>query len=399
MNTLLKAIVGLSLAVILLTSGFVGGFAVAKLDSFRLPDPGAPNEDSALTDHVEEVFGLLKGEALDPPSETSATAGAIQGLLESGGDSYGAYFDPRHFEYFNQEMSGEFGGIGVTLGEKDGTAYVVEVFPGTPADKGGVKAGDRFAIIDGIRRGKWTVEEVVRRVRGEEGTTVDLTMIRPGSKGVPGKEVTFELTRAVIKFPNLKSEMKGDVGYIRIAQFNDNATDEIADALRSLESKGAKGFVLDLRDNPGGALKQAVSVTSLFVEGGVVVRVAERGKDETEHRTVGERVTDAPLVVLINGNSASASEIVAGALQDHGRARLVGERSFGKGSVQTIKQLSFGGAVKFTTAHYLTPKRRAIDGKGLEPDIVVEMDIADEMDPVKDVQLKRAIDEVKKRIR
>lgn len=400
MNTVLKALVAVSLAIILAAGGFVGGFAFAKFGPTRLDlPPATAQEDPALTDHVMEVYDLLQDQALEPPSETSATAGAIQGLLESGGDKYGLYFDPRHFEYFNQEMSGEFGGIGVTLGEQDGTTYVVEVFKDTPAQRGGLKTGDRFLVIDGVRREKWATDEVVKRVRGKEGTKVKLTMLRPGKEGVPGKEYSVELTRAIITFPNLTSEMKGDVGYIRLAQFNDNATAEISNAIDELAKKGAKAFVLDLRDNPGGALGQAVSVSSLFVDGGVIVRVAERGKPEVEHHTVGKKITDAPLVVLINENSASASEIVAGALQDYKRAVLVGEQSFGKGSVQTVKRLSFGGAVKFTTAHYLTPKRRAIDGVGLKPDIVVKMDVEDEMDPDKDVQLKRAVEEARKLVR
>lgn len=394
MSSAIKAVVGISLSVILISAGFVGGFAVAKIGSSS--DALAAitaNESSDVADHVDEVLELLQDEALTPPNETSATAGAIQGLLDGAGDKYGVYFDPRHFEYFNQEMSGEFGGIGVTLGEKDGTTYVVEVFKDTPAMRGGIKAGDYFLTIDGVRRDKWTSEEVVKRVRGEAGTKVKLTLLRPGKPGVPGKEVDLELTRAVITFPNTESELKGDIGYIRIAQFNDNATNEIAAAITALEKQGAKSFVLDLRDNPGGSLQQAISVTSLFIPSGVVVRVEERGKPQVEHRTTGNRITNAPMVVLVNGNSASASEIVAGALQDYGRATLVGETSFGKGSVQTIKQLSFGGAVKFTTAHYLTPKSRAIDGKGLDPDVVVKMDAEKQMDEKTDTQLQRALKE------
>ncbi|MDZ4169857.1 MAG: S41 family peptidase [Coriobacteriia bacterium] len=397
MNTLLKVLVAVSLVVILASGGFVGGYAFARFSpsAMLMPAVGA-EEDTALTDDVNEAFDILKAEALEPPSETSATAGALQGLLESGGDQYGAYFDPKHFEYFNQEMSGEFGGIGVTLGEQDGTTYVVEVFEGTPAEGGGLKSGDRFVVIDDVRRDRWTSDEVVKRVRGEEGTPVKLTMLRPGKKGTPGKEFSVELTRDVITFPNTKSELKGDVGYIRLAQFNDNATGEISEAIRELTKKGAKSFVLDLRNNPGGALQQAVNVSSLFIDDGVIVRVDERGKPETEYRAVGKTITDAPLVVLVNGNSASASEIVGGALQDYDRAILVGEQSFGKGSVQTIKRLSTGGAMKFTTAHYLTPKSRVINKKGLTPDVVVKMDIEDEMDPEKDAQLKRALVEAKK---
>lgn len=394
MSTLLKVLLGLVLSVIVAAGGFIGGYATAEWVPGSVFSINSGSEDSGIVgEHVEEVRALLGREALDPPSETSATAGAIRGLLESGGDFYTAYFDERHFGYFNEEMSGEFGGIGVTLGEKDGTAYVVEVFEDTPAEKAGIKSGDLFAGIDDVRRDKWEVDEVVKRVRGKEDTDVELVMIRPGKDEELPSEYEVTVTRGIITFPNTKSEMKGDVGYIRLAQFNGNATEEIASAVVELEGKGAKSFVLDLRNNPGGSLEQAVSVTSLFIESGVVVRVEERNGAEVEHRSVGQQVTKAPLVVLLNGNSASASEIVAGALQDYGRAKLVGEKSFGKGSVQSIKRLSFGGAVKFTTAHYLTPKKRVIDGEGLTPDVVVEMDIEKQMDPDTDTQLKRALKE------
>lgn len=397
MNSLLKSVLGLSLAVIIAASGFLGGFAVARLgddiDPLTIDLEPQPSE---VSEHVDEVLELLEDEALEPPSETSATAGAVRGLLESSGDKYGIYFDPRHFEYFSEEMSGEFGGIGVSLGDKDGSAYVVDVFEGTPAERGGLKVNDRFAVIDGVRRAKWTTDEVVKRVRGKEGTKVKLTMLRPGKKGVPGKEYEVTLTREQITYPNLVSEMRGGVGYLRLGQFNGNATKEIADAIKALEKKGAKSFVLDLRDNPGGALQEAITVTSLFIPEGVVVRVDERDKPEVEQRTEGSKVTDAPLVILVNGNSASASEIVAGALQDYDRAVIVGEKTFGKGSVQTIRELSFGGAVKFTTAHYLTPKKRVIDGKGLVPDVVVKMDIEKQADEKTDTQLQRALTEARK---
>ncbi len=393
MNSILKTLLGLALAVIIAAGGFIGGFASAKWPSGAIPGPNDSVQVDSVGEKLEEVREILARDALEPPSETSSTAGAIRGLLESGGDVYSAYLDERHYAYFNEEMSGEFGGIGVSLGEREGTAYVVDVFDKTPAEKAGIKAGDIFSTIDDVRRQKWATDEVVKRVRGKEGTPVKLTMIRPGKGKVPPKEYTVKLTREVITFPNTRSELKGDVGYIRLAQFNGNATNEIMSAVQTLEKKGAKSFVLDLRNNPGGALDQAVSVTSLFVDSGVVVRVEERNGTDVEHRATAKKITTAPLVVLINANSASASEIVAGALQDYDRATIVGETSFGKGSVQTIKQLSFGGAVKFTTAHYLTPKGRVIDGKGVTPDIVVKMDIEKQMDEATDTQLKRALKE------
>jgi len=396
MNTAVKVIVAVSLAVIIGAAGFLGGFAVAGMNDSgksaleELTESQAP-EESVLSEQLEEVNELLQDRALTPPAETSATAGAIQGLLDSTGDKYAFYFDEKHYQFFNEESMGEFGGIGVVLGEKDGTAYVVEVYKKTPAAKGGLKVGDMFVEIDGVRRKKWTTEEVVKRVRGKEGTDVDLVMVRPGEKGRPGKEYEVTLTRDMISLPNIESELKGDVGYIRLAQFNVKSAKDVAAAIRKLEKQGAKSFVLDLRDNPGGLLDQAVDVTSLFVPSGAAVKVEERGRKPVESRVTGDVVTEAPLVVLINGNSASASEIVAGALQDYDRATLVGEKSFGKGSVQTVEQLSYGGAVKFTIAHYLTPKNRKIDGKGLTPDVVVKMDVEKQADAETDVQLKRAL--------
>lgn len=398
MNRILKVTLVLALTFIVGASGFIGGFAVAKTGSFMdLPPLSVDGSDAAsVGDHVDEVNALLKNGALEPADETSATSAAIEGLLGANGDKYATYFDPKHFEFFSEDMAGEFGGIGVSLGEKDGTSYVIEVYPDTPAEKVGLKAGDLFRVIGGVTRKKWTTEEVVKRVRGEAGTQIELVMTRPGKQGEAGKNVTVLVTRAMIEIPNIKSELKsGDVGYIRLGQFNAQATQKVAEALKDLKKQGARSFVLDLRDNPGGGLDQAIGVTSLFVSSGVVVRVDERGKQQVEHRTSTSKVTDAPLVVLINGNSASASEIVGGALQDYGRAKLVGEKSFGKGSVQTIKELSFGGAVKFTIAHYLTPKSRVINGKGLTPEIVVKMDGDKQGDADTDTQLMRALKEAR----
>lgn len=398
MNRWVKVVLSLAIAVIVAALGFLGGFTTARLapSSSIAATPLAPAQ-SDLSKHVDEVNAMLRKEALKPPSETSATAGAVQGLIGATGDKYAMYFDKRHFKYFSEDMAGEFGGIGVLLGEKDGTTYVVKVYDGTPAEKAGVKSGDLFSVIGGVRRDRWTNNEVVKRVRGKEGTKVTLTMVRPGKKGTPGKEYTVDVTRAMIQLPNIESSLKpGKVGYIRLGQFNEQATSDITAEIEKLTKQGATSFVLDLRDNPGGSLNQAVSVSSLFVDSGVIVRVDERGKPEIEYRTVGKKITDAPLVVLINGNSASASEIVGGALQDYKRAVLVGEKSFGKGSVQTVKELSWGGAVKFTIAHYLTPLKRVIDGKGLKPDVVVKMDPQKQANAKTDTQLQRALEEARK---
>jgi carboxyl-terminal processing protease len=395
MNSTMKAIMALALSAIIAASGFIGGFVTARLSPMTsaLESISAPADASRVGSRVDEVRALLNDQALEPPSETSATAGAIQGLLDSGGDKYAVYFDKKHYEYFNEETMGAFGGIGVVLGEKDGKAYIVEVYDGTPAKKAGVKSGDVFHTIDGVTRAKWTSDEVVKRVRGEEGTKFTIVMERPG-KDVHADPAlkTFTLTRAKIVYPNIKSELIGKVGYIRLGQFNAKSSDDVKAAIESLTKKGAKSFVLDLRDNPGGLLDQAVKLSSLFIDNGVIVRVDERGRPEEELKTSGRKITDAPLVVLINGNSASASEITGGALQDYARAKLVGEKSFGKGSVQTIEELPWGGAVKFTTAHYLTPKKRVINGKGLTPDVLVKMDAEKQADRKTDTQLAKALE-------
>jgi len=395
MNSTMKAIMALALSAIIAASGFIGGFVTARLSptTSALESIAAPADASRVGSRVDQVRALLNDQALEPPSETSATAGAIQGLLDSGGDKYAAYFDKKHYEYFNEETMGAFGGIGVVLGEKDGKAYIVEVYDGTPAKKAGIKSGDIFHTIDGVTRTKWTSDEVVKRVRGEEGTKVTIVMERPGKDARADSALkTFTLTRAKIVYPNIKSELIGKVGYIRLGQFNAKSSDDVKAAIESLTKKGAKSFVLDLRDNPGGLLDQAVKLSSLFIDNGVIVRVDERGKPEDELKTSGRKITDAPLVVLINGNSASASEITGGALQDYARAKLVGEKSFGKGSVQTIEELPWGGAVKFTTAHYLTPKKRVINGKGLTPDVLVKMDAEKQADRKTDTQLAKALE-------
>ncbi len=392
MDRFFRLLLVAGLVAILVLGAFAGGIIfdrqTNRIDGLMsVTTPG-----QSIADTVSEVEDLLLDQALKPPNETSATAGAIQGLLDSTGDKYANYFDPRHFKYFNEQSAGEFGGIGVTIGEKDGQAYVVTVMPNTPAAKAGIKTDDIFVSVDGVKRDKWTSDEIVKRVRGDAGTKVKVVMKR-------GSELkTFDLTRAKIEVPNIDSRMLQDgIGYIRLYSFNQRAADDMRRAIDSLEKKGAKAFVLDVRDNPGGLLDQAVDIASLFVANGVVVRVDERGKAEQSSRATGKVATNAPVALLVNGNSASASEILAGALQDYDRATLVGEKTFGKGSVQTVEKLSSGGGIKFTIAHYLTPKKRVIDGKGVTPEHVVKMkpelqyDAEFQKDKAKDLQLQKAI--------
>jgi len=379
---------------LLLGASFAAGVAVSQVVDFA-GLMGIERPDTELGEQVEEVERLLDMQALEPSSEESKTVGAISGLLESLGDPYAMYFDPEHFAYFNEQSDGEFFGIGVTIAEREGAVYVVSVIEDTPAEAAGLRANDEFITIDGVERDPWTVDEVVQRVRGPEGTTVQVQMLRPAAEdsATEGELLDFTIERARVEIPNIESRMEGDdIGYIRLLSFNANAVDDLHDAITSLAEQGAQGYVLDLRDNPGGLLDASVDAASLFIEDGVIVQVEERYPPTIVHRTTVDKITDAPLVVLMNNNSASASEVLAGALQDYDRAILVGEQSFGKGSVQTVERLSFGGGVKYTIAHYLTPTGRVIDGVGLTPDVVVEMEPELQADEATDTQMQRAFE-------
>lgn len=381
MNKVLKWAIVAIVAATLVVVSFGGGVMFGRFGTSTAFE-GSPSLERA----VREVRGIIQQQAYEPSSDASMTAGAISGLLDSLDDPYAAYFDAKQFEMLDEMNRGEFYGIGIVVTTKDDIPTVVSVMPGTPAEKSGLKAEDQITAIDGLERDAWDLDEVVRLIRGPEGTIVELRIQR-------GDQEPFavQVTRAKIETPNTESEMlDGSVGYVRLYTFNEKSAASLREAITQLESDGAKSLVLDLRDNPGGLLDSSVEVVSLFVKDGIAVTVKDREGNEEVHRVSGDTATDLPVVVLINENSASASEIVAGALQDFGRARLVGMKSYGKGSVQQIDTLSFGGAVKLTIARYFTPKGRSIDKVGLEPDVTVEMDLADQADKATDVQLKRA---------
>jgi len=397
MNRFVTIFLVCAISLLLLAATFLGGFAVAQyVDS---PVPGVPSPSETVGVRVDEVDRLLQEMALDPADVSSATAGAINGLIESNGDKYATYFDPENYALFNEQTDGEFYGIGVTISEKDDTVFLVSIIEGTPAEEAGLKADDVIVKIDGDSMDPWTSEAVVKAVRGPEGTEVELTVARPYEDN---KEYTFSIERAKIDIPNVMTKLVGDdenVGYIALGSFNAKSQEELEQAIKDLEKQGAEALILDVRNDPGGLLQESVDVASLFIDDGVIVRVEERDKPEKEMRANRLVSTyDMPLVLLVNENSASASEVLGGALQDYDRATLVGTKTFGKGSVQSIEELSFGGAVKFTTAHYLTPKSRVIDGVGLTPDVVVEMEFEKMAKPETDTQLQRAIDEAVKKL-
>lgn len=369
-------------AVMIAVASFAGGAVYGRLT----PNVAATQRSVSFDAATNEVRSIIRSQAYHPANETSMTAGAIEGMLASLGDPYAAYFDAKHYQYLQEQNSGEFFGIGIVITTKDKIPTVVSVIAGTPAAKAGLKAGDRIVRVGSVTKKAWDLDEVVSLIRGPKGTKVVL-----GIQRGKAKPFSVRVVRDKIEAPNSTSKMlAGSVGYVRLFSFNEKSGSDVRTAIEKLDKRGAKGYILDLRDNPGGLLTAAVDVASLFVKDGVVVTVKQRSGSPEVYRASGHLATGKPLVVLINGDSASASEIVSGALQDYGRAKLVGVKSYGKGSVQQIDQLSFGGALKLTIAHYFTPKDRSIDKVGLTPDIVVKMNAADQRNATTDTQLKKA---------
>ena len=370
---------------------FMGGAVVIgviqELDGYSV-DVDTSDLESTVTD----IYEVLDKNALVPPDKDKLEESVIKGILLSLDDPYAYYFTPEEYQSFIETEEGSFGGIGVVLGENEnGQTYVVNVMEDTPAFDAGVKEGDIFYSVDGVKKDKWTTEQIMKLVRGEPGTKVVVGFLR----GDVIKPVELEITREIIKVPNIEKDMLGenkDIGYVRLYQFNMDSARDVESNIQTLLNEGATSIILDLRENPGGLLQTSVDIVSLFVESGDAVIIQERESDEYSYQVSGNKITDVPVVVLIDGNSASASEIVAGALQDYERATIVGETSFGKGTVQNFVEMDNGGAMKFTIAHYLTPKRQIIDGNGVTPDVEVKMEVSAQNEYETDTQLQKAVE-------
>jgi len=391
MKRVTKALLVPALVVVLTLTGFWAGTVYAQLGG-TIPVVGATRSNVGVL--VDQVETLMQQTALVPSSETSEVTGAINGLLGSLEDTYAAYYTPAEYSSLKGSQSGEFFGVGISVGlNKDGQPYAVRVFPNSPASKAGVKDGDVFTAVNGQRQAKWDLDAWVALVRGPEGTTVVLEITRAGKTPFDAT-----LTRAKVTVPSTTMKMYGDVGYVRLMSFNELSASELATQIKAMDAQGAKGYILDLRQNPGGLLVSAIDVVSLFVPDGVAVRVDERDKPEEVQNVTGDSITSKPLVLLVDGYSASASEIVAGALKDHLRATIVGEKTYGKGSVQQVQPIANGGAVKMTIAHYLTPERNVINGVGVTPDFVVPMDPLKQLDEKTDTQLTKALEVLRSKL-
>jgi carboxyl-terminal processing protease len=325
-----------------------------------------------------EVFERVRADYVEKPDDSKLVQSAINGML-AGLDPHSSYMDPNSFRDIQVQTRGEFGGLGIEVTIEDGLVKVVAPIDDTPAAKAGVMANDIITKLDNEQVRGLTLNQAVEKMRGPIGTKIKLTIVRKGQD----KLIEVTIVRDVIRVKSVRSRSEGnDIGYIRITQFTEQTTEGLKKAINDLTSQlGAekiKGFVIDLRNNPGGLLDQAISVSDAFLDRGEIVSTRGRNAEETQRFNArpGDLTKGKPIIVLINGGSASASEIVAGALQDQKRATLVGTRSFGKGSVQTIMPLGAGdGALRLTTARYFTPSGRSIQAKGIEPDIKVLQEV------------------------
>ena len=351
----------------------VGGFVAALIFAAPMTRGVASTDTYRQLNLFGDVFERVKNDYVREVPDSDLVENAINGMLASL-DPHSSYMNPKNFSDMQVQTRGEFGGLGLEVTMEDGLVKVISPMDGTPAARAGIKTGDLIATIDGATIQGLTLSDAVDKMRGPANSQVRITIIRKGEK----KPIELTLTRAVIRVDSVRFRAENDVAYIRITTFNEQTEEGLERAVDSTKSQiggRLKGVVLDLRNNPGGLLDQAIAVSDAFLDQGEVVSTRGRRASDTQryNARAGEVLPGVPMIVLINEGSASASEIVAGALQDHKRARLLGMRSFGKGSVQTVIPLSGGtdGALRLTTAKYYTPSGRSIQATGIDPDIEV----------------------------
>ncbi len=382
-----------SLGLILGVSLTIGQGVLAERDDIR-QTPLPLDELRTFT----EVFGKIKSDYVEPTEDSNLLENAIRGML-TGLDPHSTYLDPEAYKELQVGTSGEFGGLGIEVGMEDGFVKVISPIDDTPAQRAGMQAGDLIIRIDETPVKGLTLGESVKLMRGKPGSKILLTVVREGAD----KPLKIKIIRAVIKVNSVKSRMlEPGFGYIRITQFQSNTGENLINKISDLKRENdanLKGLVLDLRNNPGGVLNAAVAVSDAFLEDGLIVYTEGRVNDsEMKFKaTPTDIVKGAPIVVLVNGGSASASEIVAGALQDHKRAIIMGNTTFGKGSVQTILPMHNGAALKLTTARYYTPNGRSIQAEGIVPDIKLENVKLAELEasafePIKEANLSRHLE-------
>ncbi len=337
------------------------------------PVIAAENDVYKKIDLFGEVLEKINKEYVDEINQSESMDAAIDGLLQSL-DPYSAYMSPEIFNEMQTETSGEFGGLGIEVNMESGVVKVISPIDDTPASRAGIKAGDYIIKIDDIQVQGKSLSEAVDLMRGPVGSSIILTVRRVGQK----KALTFEIVREIIQIKSVKADLlKNDVGYLRLTSFNENSGDQIREQIREFEKNGnINSYILDLRNNPGGLLSQAIRISDFFLDNGEIVSTKSRKASENRKwfAKKGDLIGGKTLVVLINYGSASASEIVAGALQDHKRAIILGENSYGKGSVQSIIPLKNKGAIRLTVAKYYLPSGKSISEVGVSPDIEIDED-------------------------
>ena len=339
-----------------------------------------------------EVLEKIKQEYVDEIDQADVMDSAINGVLQSL-DPYSAYMSPELFKSMQTESSGEFGGLGIEIGMEAGVVKVIAPISDTPAEKAGIKAGDYIVKINDEQVQGKTLMEAVKLMRGPVGSSIELTIRRKNVK----KSLTFNIQRQIIEVKSVESKILGNkknIGYVKLKSFNENSDKQFIRKVKNYEKqKNLIGYIIDLRNNPGGLLNQAISITDFFLEKGEIVSTKGRRISETRKffARAGDGIKGKPVIVLINNGSASASEIFAGALKDHKRAIILGENSYGKGSVQSIIPLRNGGGIRLTISKYYLPSGKSISEVGVSPDITVEEQNQFELETDKDNQLKYAI--------
>ena len=410
MNKTLVTVLGIFLAIILLAGAFSGGFlaghfipGTTELPAFSQLIPGIPpgpttEQQAATPSDVETLFkpfweawNIIHNQYVEQPvDDTVLMQGAIRGMMEALGDQQTFYMDPSLYEIQTTQLQGSYEGIGAYVDLKGDYLTIVSPIEGSPAEAAGLQPGDKVIAIDGEDMTGVPPEEARSKIIGQEGTQVTLTIVRE-SEGTP---LEFTITRAKITMNSAEGKMLDNgIGYVDINTFGDQTTRELRNTLDTLLAQNPRGLIIDLRNNPGGYLSTAVEVSSEFIDKGILLYEQFGNGKLEEHKALGNgQATDIPLVVLVNEGSASASEILTGALQDYDRATIVGVQSYGKGSVQIWQPLSNNqGAARVTIAKWLTPDKRAIDHVGLTPDVIVEMTEEDYLAD-RDPQLDAAVE-------
>ena len=367
-------------ASLVIVGALMGATAMSVINTATLPAEAAGSSTYRELSIFGDVFERVRAQYVTPPKEDQLIENAINGMLTSL-DPHSSYMNAKDAEDMRTQTRGEFGGLGIEVTMEEELVKVIAPIDDTPAARAGVLAGDFISKIDGAEVRGLKLEEAVEKMRGAVNTPIKLTLIRKGAD----KPIELTIMRDIIAVKAVKSRVENDVGYLRVISFTEKTYDDLESAITKIKEEvpadKLKGYVLDLRLNPGGLLDQAINVSDAFLERGEVVSTRGRNEDETRrfNATPGDITDGKPVVVMVNGGSASASEIVAGALQDLRRATVLGTRSFGKGSVQTIIPMGEAGALRLTTALYYTPSGKSIQGTGITPDITVEQPLPPEL--------------------